>query len=315
MVKVRNFVTFMSLCLASTPCFADLIVENTDFMDLGKIILSQKESSAVLATNGDVELVGAFVQGTHIKNAGVLSFTYDFAEGETANRVVLINNEMPTATIEGDGCTITFSNFTATPTAVLLTPDQPNGKINIGASVKISGFCETDTYKGSVNIPYSLADEEGIAVIDDTPDATLQVAVETDNPITISNISNMSFGTVVSPTAAGTIVLAPDGNVTLNNVTMLSKKDATAGQATVSGVAGRTIQASVSPESLEIKTSDNANSMTVDTFTFAPSTVFTLPAGDGLSTQNIAVGATLHVGKDQPAGSYTGSFTVNLIYQ
>lgn len=317
MFKIIKFITFMFLCLLTTPCFAEsyLVVENTGVMNLGKIVLSQKESSAKLDTTGSVDLTGAFVQGTHIKNAGILSFIYNFDNDDTP-KVVMINEEiMPTATIEGDGCTIKFSNFIVNKTSVILTPDNPSGNINIGATVEISGFCKTDTYKGSINIPYNLADETGVVLIDDIPDATLQVMVETDNPIEVSVTENMNFGTIISPTTAGTVVLAPDGKVTSDNVTMLSNSGATAGQAVISAVAGRSIQVSVSAEILTIKTSDNKNSMIVSKFTFSPSSPFNMPSGSGMVDQILGVGATLNVGANQPAGNYTGSFTVNLTYE
>jgi hypothetical protein len=53
-----------------------------------------------------------------------------------------------------------------------------------------------------------------------------------------------------------------------------------------------------------------ANNMTVDTFTTNPATYTTNSSG----ALTLDVGATLHVGANQTAGSYAGTYTMTVSY-
>ena len=59
---------------------------------------------------------------------------------------------------------------------------------------------------------------------------------------------------------------------------------------------------------------NGANTMTVDTFEDSKGGVGQLPFAPQ-ATDNFTVGARLNVGAGQPAGSYTGTFTVTVNYQ
>jgi hypothetical protein len=65
------------------------------------------------------------------------------------------------------------------------------------------------------------------------------------------------------------------------------------------------------PADGSVTLSGPSGSMAVDSFTSDPSETGALSAG----SQAIQVGATLKVGPDQPAGSYSGSFQVLINYQ
>ncbi len=61
-----------------------------------------------------------------------------------------------------------------------------------------------------------------------------------------------------------------------------------------------------------VKLSSGANNMSVDDFKSSPATSGIL-AGDG--NASIFVGATLHVGPNQPFDIYSGSFIINIDYE
>ncbi len=117
--------------------------------------------------------------------------------------------------------------------------------------------------------------------------------------IVLTENTNMNFG------SAGTAVLATTGTVTPTSVTYLN--GAAAGQWTATGTA--TQPAVITLDASDTLTS-GGNTMTVDTFTddAGGSPVFT--AG----TLSFHVGATLHVGANQAAGNYSGSYAVTVNY-
>src|SRR5216684_1896338 len=103
----------------------------------------------------------------------------------------------------------------------------------------------------------------------------------------------------------GTAEAATTGTVTPTSVTYLN--GAAAGQWTATGTA--TQPAVITLDASDTLTS-GGNTMTVDTFNHdaGGSPVFTL------GTLSFHVGATLHVGANQAAGSYLGTYTVVVNY-
>ncbi len=139
-----------------------------------------------------------------------------------------------------------------------------------------------------------------------TADATANIV----SAISISKVDNLRFGNVAAGSSVGTVVLtatgtrSKTGGVTLSNVN-------TGGPAsfTVSGD-GTATYAITLPSTPTTLTDGGTNNMTVDTFTSQPAGTGALTGG----TQTLTVGATLHVGANQPAGNYTGTFSVSVDY-
>jgi len=126
-----------------------------------------------------------------------------------------------------------------------------------------------------------------------------------------SGTQHMNFGMFVPGTVVDTIVLTPAGARSNPGGHLLLP--GTGAQADLFTVTGDTNNPSFSitlPGSAVTLTS-GANNMTVDTFTSTPAGTGTLSSG----TLNVTVGATLHVGANQVAGSYTGSYTFTVAYQ
>lgn len=133
--------------------------------------------------------------------------------------------------------------------------------------------------------------------------AVAETSANIVGPISITKIVDLSFGNVaVSPTVAGTVVLAPNssrtetGGVTLPVITGTVK----AAQFTVSGEAGTTYSITL-PASVLL--SNGGNTMTVDAFTSTPTPAGSLATG----TEDIFVGGTLNVAAGQVSGLYTNT--------
>ncbi|MDB5095705.1 MAG: YapH protein [Cyanobacteria bacterium RYN_339] len=128
-------------------------------------------------------------------------------------------------------------------------------------------------------------------------------------PISLTYVSNLNFGDVVSSSSAGTVVVTTAAARSSTGGTTLGNSTGVAAAAFTVGGQGSSTYAITLPSTSSI--ASGANSMTVDAYTSNPSTTGTLSAG---GSQGLAVGATLNVGASQPTGSYTGTFNVTVAY-
>ena len=143
--------------------------------------------------------------------------------------------------------------------------------------------------------------------------ATATTSATVITPIAISKTIDMNFGSIaVSPTIAGSVVLAPastrtkTGGVTLPAVT----GTVAAAAFTVTGL-GTSTYAITLPSSIVLNGTPSGT-MTVNAFVSNPSGTGALTAG----SQTLQVGGTLIVGAAQAAGTYTNTtdMTVTVNY-
>lgn len=140
--------------------------------------------------------------------------------------------------------------------------------------------------------------------------ATANATANIITPITITKNTDLSFGTFSPGATTGTVLIATAGTRTATGGVSLSALDA--GGAAGFTVTGDTVAtyAITLPTNGTVTITNGANSMAVNDFVSNPSGTGQLTAG----TQNLAVGATLNVGANQAAGSYTGTFSVSVDY-
>ncbi len=148
----------------------------------------------------------------------------------------------------------------------------------------------------------------GTGVIAASATATASATI-TDAPITITNSQPLSFGDIAAGDQASVVTIAADGTRSLTSGNaILGATDGTAGVFNITGEPSKAY--SVTLPSTDITLNDGAgNSMTVTNFVSnASGTIGT----DGNDSFN--VGAELNVAANQVAGSYSGSFTVEVVY-
>jgi hypothetical protein len=143
--------------------------------------------------------------------------------------------------------------------------------------------------------------------------ATANTSATVITPIAISKTVDMNFGNIaVSPTIAGTVVLAPAGTRTKTGGVTLPAVNGTVAAAsfTVTGLGTSTYSITL-PSSITLNGTPSGT-MTVNNFTSTPSGTGALTAG----SQTVLVGATLNVSAAQAAGSYTNTtdMTVTVNY-
>jgi hypothetical protein len=128
-------------------------------------------------------------------------------------------------------------------------------------------------------------------------------------PGTLSNTVGLEFGQIGVSSSAGTVTVSTAGvRSSLGGVTLAGATPVTPASFEVVGEPDGTYTVTL-PVSTAIVF--GAESMTVDTFASLPATTGTL---NGEGADVLVVGATLHVGANQAAGLYAGSFDVTVLY-
>jgi hypothetical protein len=140
-----------------------------------------------------------------------------------------------------------------------------------------------------------------------TGSATAKVSVL--SPIAITTLGSLDFGDVVPGATSGTVVMAPGGTRAASGggATLGTSAEGRAAIFTVTGASGYSYGVAL-PNSIVL--ASGTDTMTVDTFRSDPSGAGALTDG----AQALGVGATLNVGANQVAGSYSGSFDVTVAY-
>jgi spore coat protein U-like protein len=138
-------------------------------------------------------------------------------------------------------------------------------------------------------------------------------------PLAFIQVENLDFGSIISGATAGTVTLSPTnvrtatGGVTLKGAGFQNARFAGM------GVVTQRVRIRITPNTITLTGPGPA--MTVDNFTINPGTTLQqigaspnyriLPL-NGIFSFN--VGGRLNVGANQPAGSYSGTFTATLDY-
>lgn len=125
-------------------------------------------------------------------------------------------------------------------------------------------------------------------------------------PISVSESSALSFGSVIRSASAGTVVINTSGTRSVTGGVTALGGTVSAASFAVSGEGSAAYTISFTDGTL----TGPGTSMAVSTFTNDGSGSL---SGGGSETVN--VGATLSVGANQTEGAYTGTYTVTVNYQ
>ncbi len=141
-----------------------------------------------------------------------------------------------------------------------------------------------------------------------TASATATASAKIYQPISIAKASDLNFGAMIATPTAGTVKLDPAGVRTASGGAVLaSAAGVSAASFDVAGEPNTSFAVGL-PGSIQI--TSGANSMTVDSFTTGASAYLL----DGAGASGLSVGANLSVAANQPAGLYSGSFSVTVAY-
>lgn len=123
--------------------------------------------------------------------------------------------------------------------------------------------------------------------------------------VTVTNTSDLQFGTIVTGTAASTVIVSSAGARTCGTGLICSGAFTAAGF-NVTGTTGQVVTVSV-PASVTL--ASGTNSMTASLS--SSNSTLTLAANAG----SFSVGGTLSVGANQADGDYSGTFAATVDYQ
>ncbi len=142
--------------------------------------------------------------------------------------------------------------------------------------------------------------------------ATASSTAKIITPIAISKTTDMNFGNIAINGTTGTVVLSTSNSRTKTGGVTLPVSTGTVTSAVfhVTGDGTNTFSISLPASAIDL-TDGGSNTMSLDTFVSTPSATGTLSSG----AADVSVGATLHVGASQAAGTYSNaaglSVTVN----
>jgi hypothetical protein len=152
----------------------------------------------------------------------------------------------------------------------------------------------------------------GEAMAQATATGTANINALINNPIQITKNQDLDFATAAPSTGATTVVVTPAGATTGSTAIGMSGA-VSAAQFAVTGLANQAITILL-PASVTIDdgvAAPNTSTMTVDGFGHDAGASPSIPAAGPLT---INIGATLNIGAEQTAGTYTGSFDVDVNY-
>ncbi|MGB3753207.1 MAG: DUF4402 domain-containing protein [Parerythrobacter sp.] len=143
----------------------------------------------------------------------------------------------------------------------------------------------------------------------DTASADGEASATIVAPITLTSDANLDFGAIVADKdVAGTVVIAPGSDTaTYNNVENVGTSSVTRAQFTVGGETGQS-GLTYTATANDLTSNGNTMGLTLD-ISAAPTSI------SGTASDTFFVGGTLSVAANQPAGDYTGSYTLTANYQ
>ena len=130
----------------------------------------------------------------------------------------------------------------------------------------------------------------------------------------ISNSSSLTFGSFAAD-VGGTVSVTPAGSRSASGgVVLIPSGPGSSSQSTVSGTNGSTYSITLPANGIVSLSDTSSHTMAVNSFVSNPSA--TTPSSGLLlgGGQLLTIGATLTVGKNQPAGNYSGTFSVVVSY-
>lgn len=128
--------------------------------------------------------------------------------------------------------------------------------------------------------------------------------------MTVTNTATLDFGTLAPSAVAGTVVIAPAGGRTTTGGVKGVSGTFGPGAFNVAITSGSSNFFFFLPGNATL--SSGGNTMTVNTFKSNPTSPGTVPGPPGSVV--VRVGATLNVGVNQAAGTYTGTYSIFFLH-
>lgn len=278
------------------------VIQNLNF---GTFIQTSENAQIVLDYNGAVSSSSGI---TLLKNGNEARLEYEAGRWSAAHRIYM--PEDLSLTLNANGCSILIHNFSFSASSLYFIIAGATDEVSVGATLDIQGWC-----KGSNG---SLVDTPFTATQIIAPTANLGYNVETANlqinftieeKISITNIQDLNFGSMMSPSSNSSVTISLDGQrLSTGGIYLMENASVTNGLFIIDGQIGRTVYINL-PDKVLIY-SEYGDTLTVDNFISNKGSSFVLDA----NSVDAYIGATLTVPRNAAEGNYSGTYTVTVSY-
>ena len=321
----KFFFTLLLLVGNITSVYAATTASGTQALDFGTIRVGQPIQSATIGVNYDGNYDG---NGTNIISrsspiAGEITTTYTISGiGElfgTTKNFTLTATESTLSCASGNcqtsgtSCTLTVTPIPTSTNFQIRTQflsTQGTNKTNLGGRLSIPAGCSGGTYNGQIPITVRNTSDNQTS----STQMNVQVILE-PQPITISNIQDMDFGSLLSY-QAHSVTISPTGVCTMQNPSMKADNICQAGQFEIQNdePGSRSVTITL-PQSINLTNSSN-DTLTLSSFNGKIGSEDILQTGNTITAGNqyIYIGATLAIPQGSSSGDYTGNYTVIVSY-
>lgn len=297
MLLMKKLAVFIGLFLLLPARVWAASAETTQNMILGTYIQTASRASGVLSSASAISNFNGLIVGSSTTKASAIIRL----KGSEFIEPISYSSGGSVVLADTPGCTITVSDLTFDQRSPFFSFLGSTRDLKIGATVTISGgFCSEGTYHGAGSLKYG-----------GTNTQNFDISITLESPLDIVEVTGMDFGTMLSPYSNSTVTLSPLGGYTKTGDIQFVDDSLTPGEFTVTGVGGRQVNITM-PTSTTV--SNGTATMTIDNFKSNPSVSFVLGGSGTGQTQSVKTGATLHINKNQKAGTYTGTYPVIVSY-
>lgn len=317
---LKKVIVYCIVYLSAAAAYAATAVAgNTVYIDFGTFVLPASIANNVTVTispNGTVSTSGGITQHTGGKPG---SFTINASDGGAANAYASVTNSSHTgigllgcggsvlSTANISGVQLRSSGPVSTPGAVFYygATLSFNQLLSGGSSLNctVRACTSAAAFYYNLNAPATASSNNG----------NLQLCFtmrSRPTPISLTHTggASLNFGRVCAPWSGntGTITVTPSGAVSASNVECYSN-NVSADSFSVTGAANSGYSV-ILPSSVNIN--NGSRSLTINNFTSSCTNCTLGRGGSGA----FSVGGTLSVPSGTSAGTYSGSYTVSVVY-
>jgi len=140
---------------------------------------------------------------------------------------------------------------------------------------------------------------------------SFQTSADVVDPIKISKVADLNFGSVIGGDNPGNLILSPDGTITANGVEVSDSSPGEVNSAQAMVAHGSNAYSITLPSSFSLfNSNDPSKTMILDQFTYTQS------SNGGTGSDIVKIGGTLNLEANQNPGSYSNpsGFNVTVSY-
>ncbi len=302
---IRFICFFVTFSLITAPAFAvlDGTPSTVTPLNFGTIVQNPNSiTTVIVSANGSISVTNGTSRGGY--TAGEF---YVEKSALSIQEQITLSAAAGSLTSGSSSFSISFLNSsTFEPAKYTLGSGGTTSRNSFwGSTISIPANCSAGTYSGMINVT---AATNGLY-----PSRTraLEVYVTIQMPISITKLSDLSFGKIISPAAgsgAGSVTVSQNGQISYSGVETLPGT-VSAASFRVDGQPGSAFSVTM-PDSVLLTRQGGTETITVQNFTPGSGTIYNL----GTGSMTFGNGATLIIPANTKSGHYSGTYSVTVSY-